>query len=60
MQLKNCPFCGSQRLKVTTVSAEHARRLFFVACTCGANGAPYQNKGAAIKNWNQRKGGLNK
>ena len=49
--LKNCPFCGSDVLKIGGLPA----RGFFIACDCGVDFRRPLQKKDVIRLWNIRK-----
>lgn len=59
MQIKHCPFCGSNQVKIGESYQHtfdgpiiHQHRVY--CCTCGASGGYQRSESAAVDVWNKR------
>lgn len=54
VELKRCPFCGSDKAAYKKDYDLSSPYIHVVICNCGARSPDAKNKETAIKNWNRR------
>ena len=54
-ELKPCPFCGGNKVALTTFVSEFCINTYqVICCDCNCCGAPKRSEEKAIETWNRR------